>query len=77
MQKSVKIRTMNNNKFFTDTRITGLLYLGLAITGFFVFVFSKSAIYVNGDAIATSSNLLEKEMLARIGIPVILVSVKN
>ena len=61
---------MNNNKFFTDTRITGFLYLGLAMSGIFVFVFAKSGLYVSGDALVTSSNLLEKEMLARTGIAV-------
>jgi hypothetical protein len=75
MRKSVKIRTMNNNKFFTDTRITALLYLGLAITGIFVFVFAKSAIFVSGNASLTASNLLEKEMLARTGIAVELIMV--
>ncbi|MFZ2151566.1 MAG: DUF4386 domain-containing protein [Minisyncoccia bacterium] len=56
--------------FLTDTRITGFLYLSLAITGFFVFVFAKSGIYVSGDALTTNSNLLEKETLARVGIAV-------
>lgn len=61
--------------FLTDTRITGLLYLGLAIAGLFVFVFAKNGIYVSGDALATNTNLLEKEMLARAGIAVELVMV--
>lgn len=56
--------------FLTDTRITGLLYLGLAITGIFVFVFAKNGVYVSGNASLTASNLLEKEMLARTGIAV-------
>ncbi len=55
-------------KFFTDTRITGILYLGLALTGLFVFVFARSNIYVDGNTLATSTNLLEKESLARLGI---------
>lgn len=67
---------MTNHKiFFTDTRITGLLYAGLAITGFYVFVFAKSGLYVSGDASLTASNLLEKETLARTGIVVELVMV--
>ena len=69
------MRTMNNNKFLTDTRISGLLYLGLAVTGLFVFVFAKNAIYVSGNTLATSSNLLEKEVLSRIGIAVELIMV--
>lgn len=55
-------------KFFTDTRITGILYLGLALTGLFVFLFARSNIFVDGNALATSTNLLEKESLARMGI---------
>lgn len=63
------------NKFLTDTRITGLLYLGLAFAGIFAFLFAKSSLYVSGDAIATNTNILEKEMLARFGIAVELVLV--
>ncbi len=55
-------------RFLTDTRITGILYLGLALTGLFVFVFARSNIYADGNALATSTNLLEKENLARLGI---------
>jgi Domain of unknown function (DUF4386) len=58
------------SKFFTDTRITGLLYLGLALTGFFVLLFARSNIYVDDDAIKTTSNILEKETLARFGVAV-------
>ncbi|MSR76167.1 MAG: DUF4386 domain-containing protein [Candidatus Ryanbacteria bacterium] len=64
-----------NNTFLTDTRITGLLYLGLAVTGIFVFIFAKGAVYVSGDALATNSHLLEKEMLARVGVAVELLMV--
>ncbi len=56
------------DKFLTDTRITGLLYLGLAVTGIFVFLYAKSSIYIYGNALATHTNLLEKESLARFGI---------
>ncbi len=58
----------NISKLLTDTRITGILYLGLALTGLFVFVFARSNIYVDGNALATSINLLEKQNLARFGI---------
>ncbi len=60
--------TNTKEKFFTDTRITGLLYLALAITGMFVFLVAKSNLYVAGDAASTNTNLLEKETLARFGI---------
>jgi hypothetical protein len=59
---------MISNTFLTDTRITGFLYLGLALTGMFTYLFARSNIYVDGDAFATAVNLLEKESLARIGI---------
>ena len=59
-----------NVKYLTDTRITGLLYLGLALSGMFAFLYARSNIYVDGDAVATTTNLLEKEGLARVGIAV-------
>jgi Domain of unknown function (DUF4386) len=63
------------NKFLTDTRVTGLLYLGLAITGIFVFMFARAQIFVSKDALATTSNLVQKESLARMGIAVELILV--
>lgn len=63
------------SNFLTDTRVTGLLYLGLAITGMFVFLFARSNIYVDGNAQLTNTNLLEKESLARLGIAAELVLV--
>lgn len=60
----------NKYTFLTDTRITGLLYLGLALTGMFAFLFARSNIYVDGNAVATNAHLLEKETLARVGIAV-------
>jgi hypothetical protein len=58
------------NKVLTDTRITGLLYLGLALTGVFVFMVVRPQLFVSGDALATSSNLVQKESLARQGVAV-------
>ncbi len=49
-------------------RATGLLYLGVAITGMLGFLLIRPEIYVAGDAAATLANLVEREMLARIGI---------
>lgn len=65
----------NLRTFLTDTRITGLLYLGLAVTGIFVYVFALGSIFVQGDPLATTSNVLEKEMLVRVGVAVELVMV--
>jgi len=56
------------NNFFSTARITGLLYLGLAITGMFTFLFVKSKIYIDGNAVATATNLVTQEGLARFGI---------
>lgn len=58
----------NFRKYLTDTRITGLLYLGLAITGLFIFAFAKGNIYISGDPALTKSNMIEKETLARFGL---------
>lgn len=49
-------------------RITGLLYLGVGITGMLGFLLIRPEIYVAGDAAATLANLVEREMLARLGI---------
>lgn len=49
-------------------RTTGLLYLGIAITGMLGFLLIRPEIYVAGDAAATLANLVEREMLARLGI---------
>ncbi len=58
----------NKSNLFTDTRITGLLYLGLAFTGIFVFAYVKPSIYIEGQALLTKTNLLEKAALTRMGI---------
>lgn len=52
----------------TTARVTGLLYLGLAVTGMLAFLFVKERLFVDGDAAATSANLVSKEGLARFGI---------
>lgn len=49
-------------------RVTALWYLGLAITGALGFLLIRSAIYVDGDASATATNLIENAGLARLGI---------
>jgi hypothetical protein len=52
----------------TTARITGVLYLGLAITGLLGFIVIRSALYDPADAAATAANLVNKEWLARLGI---------
>ncbi|WP_372735192.1 DUF4386 domain-containing protein [Nocardioides sp.] len=49
-------------------RITGLLYLGLAITGGLGFLAIRPQLYDAGDPAATLSNVLDHELLARTGI---------
>lgn len=57
-----------SNPFLTTSRVTGLLYLGVALTGFIAFLFVRSNLFVDGNAVKTASNLVEKETLARVGI---------
>jgi Domain of unknown function (DUF4386) len=49
-------------------RTTGLLYLGVGVTGMLGFLLIRPEIYVAGDAAGTYANLVEREMLARLGI---------
>ena len=49
-------------------RLAGLLYLILVFTGVFSIMFVSSQIIVQGDAVSTSKNILDKEFLFRTGI---------
>jgi Domain of unknown function (DUF4386) len=49
-------------------RITGLFYLGLAITGLVGSLLIRSQLYDSGDSQATLANLTDHEWLARTGI---------
>jgi hypothetical protein len=49
-------------------RITGLLYLGLGITGLLGSVLVRGQLYVADDPGATLSNLVEHQSMARLGI---------
>ena len=46
-------------------RVTGLLYLGLAVSGAIGFLFIRSQLFVAGDADATLANLTGHEALDR------------
>jgi hypothetical protein len=48
--------------------VTGLWYLGLAITGMLGFLIVRPEIYVSGDSASTLANLIEKATLARLGL---------
>lgn len=52
----------------TTARITGLFYLGLAVTGVLGFLFAREQIFVEGNAFETMNNLIDNEALARLGI---------
>ena len=50
------------------SRTTGLWYLGLAITGILSYLLIRPQIFVAGDPVATFTNLVDREALARIGL---------
>ncbi len=58
----------NKSTFLTTARATGLLYLGLAITGIISYAVIRSQIFVDDNPAETLNNLVNKEMLSRIGI---------
>jgi hypothetical protein len=49
-------------------RTTGLLYLGLAITGMLGYLLVRNQLFVADDPDATLANLTQRESLARLGI---------
>lgn len=51
-----------------SARTTGLLYLGLAVTGALGFLLIRPRLFVAGDAAATLANLVAHESLARAGV---------
>jgi hypothetical protein len=51
-----------------DARTTGLLYLGLAVTGLLGFLIIRPRLFAADDPAATLTHLLENEGLARAGI---------
>ena len=59
---------VNNSKFLTTARITGLLYLGLAVTGIISYAVIRSQIFVDGNQTETFNNFVNQDMLSRIGI---------
>jgi hypothetical protein len=57
-----------------DARIAGFLYLLLAIPGPFSLMYVPGKLIVSGNAAATAGNIMEHEMLFRLGILGILLS---
>ena len=56
-------------------RLTGMAYLGLAITGGLGFLFIRSQLYVPDDPLATFQNLVTQDGLARTGVALELATV--
>lgn len=54
--------------FFTLRRLTGLLYLGLALTGLLSYLVIRSQLLVAGDAAATLERVASNLPLARAGV---------
>ena len=54
--------------FRRDALLTGLFYLGLAITGGLGFLLVRPELLADGDPARTAANLVEREGLARTGI---------
>lgn len=52
----------------TTAKITGLLYLGVAVTGVVSYLYASQNLYVAGNAAKTAANLVADESLARVGI---------
>lgn len=57
---------MNSTK--KTARVAGLLYLLMAITGFFSIMYIPSTFVVHGDATATADRIIASEWLFRVGI---------
>jgi uncharacterized protein DUF4386 len=54
--------------FRFDCRLTGLFYLGVAITGALGFLMIRPELFAEGNPARTLANLVEREGLARLGI---------
>ena len=57
---------MNSNK--KTARTAGVLYLIIAITGAFGIMYAPSQLFVNNDINTTAKNILDNELLFRLGI---------
>ena len=51
-----------------DSLLTGLFYLGLAVTGSLGFLMVRPELFADGDPAKTLANLVEREYLARLGL---------
>ena len=62
------VRSSDESELVRTARITGLLYLGLFVTGVLGFLVVRDQLFVADDPAATLANLTRHETLARLGI---------
>ena len=62
------LTTRGTPELVRTARTTGLLYLGLVVTGVLGFLVVRNQIFVADDPAATLANLTQRETLARLGI---------
>ena len=65
---STRLESTTTPELIRTARTTGLLYLGLAITGLLGYMLIRNQLFVAGDPAATLANLTQHEFLARLGI---------
>ena len=68
IKRMVKISMSKMSRTLSVSRTTGLLYLGLAISGIIAYLGIRSQIFIEGNPVQTLHNLLEKQTLARFGV---------
>jgi hypothetical protein len=65
---TVRPEATSTPEMVRTARTTGLLYLGLAITGLLGYMLIRNQLFVSGNPEATLANLTQHEFLARLGI---------
>jgi len=65
MNTNIDTSSFSPNKY---TRIGGILYLVIIVAGMFAEVFVRNKLLVSGDATATADNIINNQLLWRIGI---------
>ena len=65
---AVRLLDTDRPALVRTARTTGLLYLGVALTGGLGFLLVRGRLFVDGDPTATLANLVANEGLARLGV---------
>lgn len=68
MKRMVKISMSKMGRTLSASRITGLLYFGLAVSGIISYLGIRSQIFIEDSPAQTLQNLSEKQTLARFGV---------